>query len=96
MDELRKITGNSDSYFLEVTTPHTGKRFYGLSINTDAVFTTLIAAPISGVGPNIDVKQDSNYTARTVSQGQWIPAPTGYYITNITMSSGDAIGYELI
>lgn len=92
---LDRISGSRGTYFLEVTTAHTGKLFSMLQINTDAVFTTLTIT-IDGAQGGADTTEDAlttqNLTARTVSQGSILTAPEGSWFSAVTMSSGTAIG----
>ena len=85
-----RLTGNAGTYFMEVTTAHTGKSFSMLQINTDAVFTTLTRTLKDGSTENALTEQ--NLAARTVSQGSILSAPEGSWFSAITMSTGTAIG----
>lgn len=92
---LDRLAGNGGTYFCEVTTAHTGKRFSQLLINTDAVFTTLTITDSAGStysALGTVAMYGQNLAARTVKAGMLITAPQGSYFSALTMSSGDCIG----
>lgn len=92
---LDRLAGNGGTYFCEVTTAHSGKKFSQLLINSDAVFTTLTITTaagesISALGTTAMYGQ--NLSGRTVKQGSLLTAPQGSWFSALTMSSGDCIG----
>lgn len=92
---LDRLAGNGGTFFCEVTTAHTGKRFSQLLINTDAVFTTLTITTAEGVSYSAlgtTAMYGQNLSGRTVKQGSLLTAPQGSWFTALTMSSGDCIG----
>jgi len=85
-----RLTADAGTYFLPVTTAHTGLRATMLQINTDAVFTTITLANIDGSTiANANGLVVLNVNASTISQGTLLAAPSNVIITNVTMSSGD-------
>jgi len=94
MQGLDRIAGNGGTYFLEVTTAHTGKLFSMLQINTDAVFTTLTLTTRGATGADTtsNALTSMNLSSKTVSQGSILTAPQGSWFSAVTMSSGTAIG----
>ena|SRR3990167_6031913 len=95
MDALTILAGGGGARFLAVTTAHTGLKLAALVVNTDAVFTTLTATKNtdSTVTINMLTSTAHNFTGATVSQGAFIVPHAEYYISAVTMSSGNCIGY---
>ena len=84
-ETLDKMSGSGGFAYLGVVA-QTGVAYKGLVINTDAVFTKLTCS-------NGDTITTVGLGGATVSAGIYLPAPLGYVFTEVTITSGSAIGY---
>jgi hypothetical protein len=93
---IGRQTGDNGCRFLAITTAHTGLKLYALVVNTDAVFTTLTATSVTDSTQTINMLTNTsyNFTGATIIAKAYIVAPPDYMITAVTMSSGNAIGYN--
>lgn len=88
LSQLRKVSGTGGFKLLTGTGAHTSLTGYAIVVNTDTVFA---AFKIDGV----DSMAKLGLTLQTINGGAYLPVPDGSAITDIQLTSGDCIIYNL-
>ena len=91
LSQLRKVSGTGGFKFLENSTAHTNLSGYAIVCNTDCVFSVF---NVNGVNSLAKLGLTGTGTI-TVKQGSYLPVAEGESITDVRMSTGDCIIYNL-
>jgi hypothetical protein len=86
--QLDRITGNKGFKLLESGIAYSGLNGYSIVCQEDCEFTTF---DVNG----IDRLSDYGLTGATVKAGAYLPVPEGSAITDIELTSGTCIIYNL-
>jgi hypothetical protein len=85
MTDIQKILGGNGCLFIDAAV--TGKTFYALTVNADAVLTVLTSKG------GKDLLTQYGLSGKTIKQGTFIPSFSGDPIAAVTPASGSLIAY---
>ncbi len=91
LNQLRKVSGTGGFKFLENATAHTSLSGYAVVCNTDCVF---LVFNVNGVDSLAKLGLTGTGTI-TVKAGSYLPVAEGEAITDVKMSTGDCLIYNL-
>lgn len=91
MDDLSKLSGENGCIFIDNSV--TNQQIYQLYVASDAVFTVLNEAVVSG-GTETDLMTTMNLTGKTIPAGSILTSRNKGF-SDISVSSGKLIGYFL-
>lgn len=90
-DMINRMSGSQGSYFMEVTTAHTGLSLDSIVIQEDGTVVTVMSG-VDSEGTAVNFKTVQNIPA-ALQQGALLTVPFGSSITAFTATTGSAIGY---
>lgn len=93
MTHQERISAANGCELIADTTERTGKSYYALIAQEDTVILTL--SGVNDKGDSVNFISTIGLSGKTLKQGALITVPLGNKITNLDLTSGSVIAYNL-